>query len=46
MGRAANRDMVGIFGALKLLDSPRQPVLPLATIAKAILAASKKRQSG
>ncbi len=30
------------FGALKLLDSPRQLVLPLATIAEAILAAKEK----
>ncbi len=30
------------FGALKLLDSPRQHVLPLATIAEAILAAKEK----
>jgi len=30
------------FGAFKLLDSPRQLVLPLATIAEAILAAKDK----
>jgi len=30
------------FGALRLLDSPRQLVLPLATIAGAILAAKEK----
>ncbi len=30
------------FGALRLLDSPRQLVLPLATIAEAILAAREK----
>lgn len=30
------------FGALKLLDSPRQLVLPLATVAEAILAAKER----
>ena len=30
------------FGALRLLDSPRQLVLPLTTIAAAVLAAKEK----